>query len=101
MDKLFTFVLALAVLMGTTALLANSGRATRQRRNADAQMATDGAFRGGLYVGRLAAEGGRPLRPQIGRWSNERDRVSFVAGYRRGYNDALASSTHGGQNRTE
>jgi len=63
---------------GTTAMLANSGRAARQPEKLDTQTATDGAFRDGLYVGRLAAEGGRPPHPQIGRWSNEHDRTSFV-----------------------
>ncbi|MFZ0860866.1 MAG: hypothetical protein WCA27_00245 [Candidatus Sulfotelmatobacter sp.] len=101
MDKLFTFALAIAVSLGTTVLLANGDPAARLRQNADWQMAADGAFRDGLYVGRLAAEGGRPLQPQIGRWSSDRDRTSFVAGYRRGYNDVLISATRGRQNRPE
>jgi hypothetical protein len=89
MDKILTFALALAVSLGTTAVLANSRPAARQRQR-DEQRATDGAFRDGLYVGRLAAESRRPLSPQIGRWSSDRDRSSFVAGYRRGYDDARA-----------
>jgi len=93
MDKLFTVVLAITVCAGTTALLANSGRSARQAQTADAQMAADGAFRDGLFVGRFTAEGGRPLRPPIGRWSNAQDRASFAAGYRRGYDDFLAGST--------
>jgi hypothetical protein len=99
MEKAFTFAMAIAVSLGTTALLAGSGRATRQ--TTDSQMAADGAFRDGLYVGRLAAEAGRPLRPQIGRWSNEHDRTSFVAGYQRGYNDVLASAMARTHNRVE
>ena len=90
MDKIIAFALALAVGLGTTAVLANSGPAAQQRQREDAQKATDGAFRDGLYVGRLAAESGRPLLPQIGRWSSDRDRTSFIAGYRRGYDDARA-----------
>jgi hypothetical protein len=90
MDKIFTFALALAVSLGTTAFLANSGGSTWQDHSPDAQRATDGAFRDGLYVGRLAAEGKRRLQPPIGRWSSDRDRASFVAGYRRGYDDARA-----------
>jgi hypothetical protein len=101
MDKIFTFALAIAVCLGTTAVLANSGRAARLGQSAGPQMAADGAFRDGLYVGRLAAERGRPMRPQTGRWSSERDRASFVAGYRRGYNDVLASATAGLANRAE
>lgn len=95
MDKVFTLVLAAAVSMGTTALLANSGRAVRQA--SDAQLNADGAFRDGLYLGRLAAEGGKRLPPQVGRWSTEKDRTAFVAGYGRGYNDAVAGSERGGQ----
>jgi hypothetical protein len=101
MDKLFTFTLALALCLGTTAMLTNRGLAAGSLRSLEAQRAVDGAFRDGLYVGRLAAEGGRPLRPQIGRWSNERDRASFVAGYRRGYNDFLASAATATQNTPE
>jgi hypothetical protein len=95
MDKLFTYALAIAVSLGTTALLTNNGRAPRQEQSVDASLAVDGAFRDGLYLGRLTAEGGRSLHPPIGRWSNERDRASFVAGYRRGYNDFLASAATG------
>jgi len=101
MDNLFTYALAIAVSLGTTALLTNNGRAARHEQNADASLAVDGAFRDGLYVGRLTAEGGRSLHPPIGRWSNERDRASFVAGYRRGYNDFLASAATGGASRAE
>jgi hypothetical protein len=95
MDKLFTLALATAVSLGTTALLANSARLAWPNHTADARLASDGAFRDGLYVGRLSAEGGRPLRPPIGRWSEERDRASFVAGYRRGYSDSLAGAKSG------
>ena len=92
MDKIITFAFALAVSLGTTAVLANNGPAAQQRQRADAQRATDGAFRDGLYVGRLAAESRQPLRPQIGRWSSDQDRSSFVAGYRRGYDDARGAN---------
>jgi hypothetical protein len=101
MDKFFTYALALAVGLGTTAVLANNGRGARLGQSARVQMAADGAFRDGLYVGRLAAEGGRPMHPPIGRWSSEADRASFVAGYRRGFNDVLASTTAGTANRVE
>lgn len=95
MDKVFTFALAMAVCLGTTAMLANGGRGAGQHEKLDTQTATDGAFRDGLYVGRLAAERGRPLHPQTGRWSSERDRSSFAAGYRRGYNGVVAIAVAG------
>ncbi len=101
MDKLFTLALAIAVCLGTTALLANSGHSARPGQTSDAHLASDGAFRDGLYVGRLAAEGGRALRPPIGRWSGEQDRASFAAGYQRGYGDSVASAASSVANRSE
>jgi hypothetical protein len=54
---------------------------------------TDGAFRDGLYLGRLTAE--RGFEPYIAsaRWATDKERASFTAGYRRGYNQFLASRT--------
>lgn len=55
--------------------------------SAEARFASDGAFRDGLYLGKLAAENGQPRRLGVGRWSNEQDRAMFTAGYRRGYSE--------------
>jgi hypothetical protein len=95
MEKLFTFALAIVVCLGTTAMLATSGRVTRQSQSPDLKMVSDGAFRDGLYVGKLAAERGGPQHPLTGRWSNERDRASFLEGYQRGYRDFLAGAGPG------
>jgi hypothetical protein len=51
---------------------------------------TDGAFRDGLYLGRLDADRGAQLHVARGRWATAEDRVSFIAGYQRGYSDLLA-----------
>ena len=99
MDIVFTLALAVAVSMGTTALLANSSRVVQH--TADVQRNADGAFRDGLYLGRLAAEGGQSLRPQVGRWATERDRTAFLAGYHRGYKAAVAGNGRGGQTGSE
>jgi hypothetical protein len=90
MSKLSTYVLAIAVSLGTTAMLANSRRIIDLNTSAEARLAADGAFRDGLYLGKLAAEGGQTFRPGIGRWSTDQDRNTFLAGYRRGYNESLA-----------
>ena len=92
MEKLFTYALAVAVGLGTTAVLANSRRGQRQDSSVEQQLASDGAFRDGLYVGKLTAESGRPSHPLTGRWSSEKDRASFRAGYPRGYGDFLDSA---------
>jgi len=47
----------------------------------------DGAFRDGLYLGKLDAESGRKPHLSIGRWSTARERASFVTGYQQGYQE--------------
>jgi hypothetical protein len=56
----------------------------------DAAQETDGAFRDGVYLGRLDAEEAREVRPSIGRWSDPKDRALFLAGYQRGFEEARA-----------
>ena len=95
MGKLSIPALALAIYMGTTAMLATGNRTVASSVNAEASLAVDGAFRDGLYLGKLAAERGQALRPPIGRWSTDRDRSLFAAGYRCGYQSlAVAMSAH-------
>jgi len=100
MNKLFAYGLAIVVCLGTAGLLASSN-ITRPNQNVDAHLANDGAYRDGLFLGKLAAERRRPLHPLTGRWSTGQDRASFVAGYRRAYNDVLASAAPNGQIRPE
>lgn len=66
----------------------------------DVSEATNGAFRDGLYLGKLAAE--RDGGPHIaaGRWSSAGDRASFSAGFQRGYSEVLASRAAPSSNRT-
>jgi hypothetical protein len=90
MSKLSTFVLATAVVLGTTAMVANSKHTINATSSVDARLDSDGAFRDGLYLGKLAAESGQPLSPSVGRWSTDQDRATFSEGYRRGYNESLA-----------
>jgi hypothetical protein len=101
MGKLFTFTLAIVVCLGTTAMLASHERSVRLSQKTNAPLASDAAFRDGLYVGKLAAEAGRPLHAPAGRWSRDLDRANFVAGFQRGYNETLASRVSGGQNRRD
>jgi hypothetical protein len=78
--------------MGATATLAISPRTVKPGTSAEVLFAADGAFRDGLYLGKLAAESGQPPRAPIGRWSANQDRSMFAAGYGRGYDDSLASA---------
>lgn len=84
MPKLLTYVLAMGCL-GTSAMLFHRDATVRQTQSVDRQLANDAAFRDGVYLGELARAAKRRTRPPIGRWSSERDRASFAAGYREGY----------------
>jgi hypothetical protein len=56
-----------------------------------AQQAVDGAFRDGFYLGKLARRANSRMNPPIGRWSTEKDRASFSAGYRQGFEGQKAT----------
>jgi len=96
MTKFLTYA-TIVICLGTTATLAISNRNVNLNPKAEALLAADGAFRDGLYLGKLAAEAGQPQRPVIGRWATGQDRAMFSAGYRRGYDEisdsARASAT--------
>jgi hypothetical protein len=92
MYRLSTFVTAIALCLGTTAVLNSSKSVTKPTRNVEASFAPDGAFRDGLYLGKLTADRGQPFRPGIGRWSSEQDRAMFTAGYRRCYREVVADA---------
>ena len=90
MKKLSSYAFVIVLSLGAAAMFAKSGQTpapvqSSQAQGSQAQLAADGAFRDGLYVGRLAAEGGQPMRPSIGRWPAAQERSMFSAGYRRGY----------------
>ena len=86
MTRLLTYVLAMGCV-GTSAMLVQRDVTTRQKQSADVQLTNDAAYRDGLYLGKLAHAEKRQVRPPIGRWSTEKDRASFAAGYRQGFGD--------------
>jgi hypothetical protein len=92
MYRLSTVATAIALCLGTTAMLNNSKYVTTPIRSVEASFAADGAFRDGLYLGKLTADRGQPFRPGIGRWSSQQDRAMFTAGYRRGYREVVANA---------
>lgn len=91
MRKVFASPLLATVCLGAMAAISSSGRtiAFGTNKNIEARFAADGAFRDGLYLGKLAAGQGHPLHLAVGRWSTDRDRASFSAGYRQGYGNRL------------
>jgi hypothetical protein len=91
MTRFFTYAV-IVIGLSATATLAISPRTAKPSTTAEVRFASDGAFRDGLYLGKLAAKSGQPVCPAIGRWSTDQDRAMFTAGYRRGYNESLTST---------
>jgi hypothetical protein len=60
----------------------------------EAQMpeAASAAYQDGLYLGRLTATSGNLPHASSGRWSADKDRASFSAGYERGYATTIAAN---------
>lgn len=85
------FALAIVVGMAAASVFQGNRHLNFSMTQENVKQATDGAFRDGLYLGRLAAERGSRARIAIARWVNAQDRASFTAGYQRGYNEVLAS----------
>ncbi len=91
MKRLSLFAAVIALGMGTAALLHGDRRVAYFSANFNVAQTTNGAFRDGLYLGRLAAERGMAPRVARGRWATAEDQASFTAGYERGYKEVLAS----------
>ncbi len=91
MNRVSLFASVIALSMGTASVF----QANRQPNSLSASESishiTDGAFRDGLYLGRLAAENGVAPHVVRGRWATEADRASFTAGYQKGYEAFLAN----------
>jgi hypothetical protein len=90
MNRVSLFASVIALSMGTASLFQASRQPNSLSANENVSHATDGAFRDGLYLGRLAAESGAAPCVVAGRWATEADRASFTAGYHKGYESFLA-----------
>ena len=77
---------ALALLVVTASAFTLRSQTTAQLRTDSRETATNAAFRDGLYLGKLASEGGSEYRVASARWARANDRASFAAGYDQGYN---------------
>jgi hypothetical protein len=81
MKKITLGMLAILVMTASAFTLRNENTA----HEISANQASNGAFRDGLYLGKLAAEGGDQYRIAVGRWARTDDRTSFASGYDQGY----------------
>jgi len=90
MKRLSLFASVIALGVGTAASILPS-RHNFASANLNVAQTTDGAFRDGLYLGKLTAQQGVAPRVPSGRWSTDADRASFTAGYQQGYHEFLAN----------
>ena len=86
MKRMLLFVMSLALLT----VVASRVSPVSAQDDAPLPVATDGAFRDGLYLGGLDAAKGRARHVSVGRWSADGDRTQFRAGYEAGYRNAIA-----------
>lgn len=91
MNRFSYLILALMIGTGTASILRSHQNHLLTNSNQALAQNADGAFRDGLYLGKLAAENGAEPRVAVGRWATVQDRSSFAAGYQHGYSQVLAS----------
>ena len=91
MKRLSLFASLIVLGMGTASVFHGNRHPSLPSANDNVSQTTDGAFRDGLYLGRRAAERGDEPRVAVARWATAEERVSFTAGYQRGYSRFLAN----------
>jgi hypothetical protein len=79
------------VLLAAAAASVMLGRSTSSPSTVEGEQATNGPFRDGVYLAKLAVQTGEPPHISAGRWSADADRESFVAGYKRSYEQSLTA----------
>lgn len=91
MTRLSLFTSAIAIGLGVVSGLAAVRHPYTPIAHEKTAQNSDGAFRDGLYLGKLAANRGAASHVAIGRWATAEDRASFAVGYQQGYDEVLAS----------
>jgi hypothetical protein len=93
MNRFYLCVSVVALCIGVVPRLRTDHHHSFYGPNETVAEYADGAFRDGMYLGRLAAERDAEPHVAIGRWATSEDRASFAAVYHRGYSEELASRT--------
>ncbi|PYT66403.1 MAG: hypothetical protein DMG39_26865 [Acidobacteria bacterium] len=89
--SLYFATVAMPLGIATAFGLARRPRVPRATDGVSAEQQTDGAYRDGLFLGKLDGRQGREKQSAVGRWNSDRDRASFLAGYEKGYREAVAA----------
>lgn len=89
--------IAMAISLSFASGVLVGGSSHRPRHSENLAMASDPAYRDGLYQAKLDVRDGRQPHLAVGRWRTEAARASYVAGYQEGYRqstDSPASSLY-------
>jgi hypothetical protein len=89
MKNISLYVLVIALSVGSVAMVRSAMRAQSLNSGGSSLLETTGAFRDGLYLGKLAAKNGDEPRITTARWSRDEDREAFRKGYERGFSQML------------
>ena len=81
--RVFSFVVALSLSFASGVLVGGSSHHPARADNP--ALASDPAYRDGLYQAKLDARAGRAPHFAVGRWNTEAARASYIAGYQDGY----------------
>jgi hypothetical protein len=87
--RVLPIAIAISLSFASGVLVGGSSHHSNHRDNP--AMASDPAYRDGLYQARLDVRDGRRPHLAVGRWPTEAARASFVAGYQEGYRQSTDS----------
>jgi hypothetical protein len=87
--RVFSIVVALSLSFASGVLVGSSSHHSAAVENP--ALASDPAYRDGLYQAKLDARGGRAPHFAVGRWNTEAARASYIAGYQDGYRQSSDS----------
>jgi hypothetical protein len=95
MKTIFILTLALSVLAVAAVIQGRKMESNIAEHSASADLQPAqmmAAFRDGMYLGKLAAQGGEARHVSVTRWAAAGDRQAFAAGYEHAYAANLAES---------
>jgi hypothetical protein len=89
MKNISLYLLVIVLSVGSAAMVRSAMRTQSPNSGSSSSLETSGAFRDGLYLGKLAAKNGHEPRITGARWSRDEDRAAFREGYERGFTQML------------
>jgi hypothetical protein len=92
MKSISLWTLILVVAAGSTAIMKTRSNANEGMAEVTSVQTTHGAYRDGLYLGKLAASLGDAPHLCTGRWSKKADQDLFSAGFEQGYAGQIAKA---------